>query len=82
MGYHTKEIKKGTLGQASKIREEFEEFEDALEQENKVLVLCELSDLVGAIKHYLRQYHVGITLKDLEKMADKTEEAFNEGTRK
>ena len=50
MGYHKKEIKKGTLGKFSKIREEFEELEDAHNQDVKILIFCELTDLIGAIE--------------------------------
>jgi hypothetical protein len=32
MGYHKRVIAKGTFGEASKIREELEEYEDAMEQ--------------------------------------------------
>ena len=41
MGYHTREIAKGVLGEASKVREEYEEFMDAIEQEDKVLQIFE-----------------------------------------
>lgn len=51
-GYHKKKIKKGTLGEISKIKEEILELEDALEQKNKIMALVELSDLFGAIKLY------------------------------
>ena len=49
MGYHKKIIEKGILGEFSKVKEEFQELEDAYEQNNKVLIICELTDLVGAI---------------------------------
>ena len=42
MGYHTKEIDKGVLGEFSKIREEWEELEDAHNQRDSILTLCEL----------------------------------------
>jgi len=51
-GYHLREIKKGELGQFSKIEEEFEEFLDAIEQKNPIMALVELSDMMGAIEHY------------------------------
>ena len=50
MGYHTKEIPKGELGQFSKIKEEFLEFEDAVNQGDLILQFCELSDMIGAIE--------------------------------
>lgn len=51
-GYHIKEIQKGVLGEYSKIIEEFEEYNDALEQNCKIMQLVELSDLIGALEHY------------------------------
>lgn len=81
-GYHLKRIKKGKLGEISKIREELEELEDAAAQGCKVMELVELSDMVGAIKAYLRKHHHGTKLFDLEKMAGITERAFRNGHRK
>ena len=51
-GYHTKEIPKGELGEFSKVQEEYDEFLDALEQDNPVMAIVELCDLYGAIKKY------------------------------
>jgi N-acyl-D-aspartate/D-glutamate deacylase len=82
MGYHFNKILKGTYGEASKIEEEFNEFIDALEQDNNLMALIELSDLLGAIKGYLENHHPSITLFDLEQMAKSTERAFKDGTRK
>lgn len=73
-GYHTKQIEKGTLGEFSKIREEFEELEDAVRQNDKIMILCECSDLIGALKHYVSQFNM--TLEDLISFNDKTENAF------
>lgn len=81
MGYHKKEIKKGLLGTYSKIKEEFEEFTDAFEQENPVLEICELCDLIGAIEAYSLNYF-NLKLEDLIKMMNCTKEAFKEGKRK
>jgi len=82
-GYHIREISKGVLGQSSKIREELEELEDGEDQGNKILMLCELSDLIGAIDAY-RQYHFGnnISFDDLVKMSKATTRAFESGSRK
>ena len=44
MGYHTKHIEKGTLGEFSKIREEYEELTDAVNQGSKVMEICEMCD--------------------------------------
>lgn len=68
------------MGEFSKIVEEFHELEDAHEQRIKVLEICELCDLVGAIDLYVREKY-DMTLADLNKMANKTAEAFKEGTR-
>ena len=79
-GYHTREINKGILGEFSKIEEEFEELKDAYGQEDPVMVLCECSDLLGAIKHYVGEKY-NISLEDLVKFNDKTEKAFKAGRR-
>lgn len=78
-GYHIKEIEKGKLGEFSKIKEEFQELEDAYEQNDTILMICECSDLIGAMKHFLSKYN--ITISDLIKFNDKTESAFLAGKR-
>lgn len=80
MGYHQRKIDKGTLGQPSKIREEYEEFVDAVEQDNSVMALIELSDMLGAIEAYASRHN--ITLYDLMIMMKATQSAFKDGTRK
>lgn len=80
MGYHLKEITKGTLGEISKIKEEFEEFIDANEQKNSVLEMCELADLLGAIEAYVKKWN--LSLGDLNKMKESTKKAFEDGSRK
>ena len=79
-GYHTTEIPKGKLGEFSKIEEEFFEAKDALEQENPIMVLLELSDMLGAIEEYCKKHN--ITLEDLAKMKVATSKAFQDGVRK
>lgn len=79
MGYHTNKIERGVFGEFSKIREEFLEAEDALQQDNKVMLLVELSDLIGAIEGYCAQHN--ISLDDLIIMKDATAKAFSDGTR-
>ncbi len=81
MGYHKTPIKKGELGEISKIQEEMDEVMDAWKQDAQVLILCELADMVGAIEHYIQKYHPNINLDDLQKMARMTKSAFAEGTR-
>lgn len=78
-GYHLKEIKKGVLGKPSKIREELEELEDALEQDVKIMALVELSDLYGALEAVAVE--MGVTMEDLKKMSEVTKRAFKSGQR-
>lgn len=80
MGYHKKKIHKGIIGEFSKIHEEFTELEDAVEQNCKGLIICELSDLIGAIEEYATKYN--LTIADLKQFSDLTKQAFKEGTRK
>lgn len=83
MGYHKDEIEKGVYGEASKIREECDEFLDAVKQGNVIMSLVELSDLLGAIEGYIyREFDGRITMEDLGKMKEATREAFWDGTRK
>lgn len=79
MGYHKRKIKKGKLGNFSKIREEFEELEDAVTQKISPLIICELCDMIGAIESYANRWN--ITLDELIKMKDLTKSAFEEGKR-
>lgn len=81
MAYHKNKIERGIYGNFSKIKEEFDELEDATQQDNKVLILCELADLIGAIEGYLETNHPGIALSDLIKMKDATKSAFLDGER-
>lgn len=79
MGYHKTNITRGELGKFSKIREEFEELQDALNQDNKVLAICELADLIGAIEAYGETFNLSLT--DLIQMKDSTKSAFLDGSR-
>lgn len=81
MSYHIKEIEKGEVGKLSKIYEEIEEVKDADNQNCNVMVILELSDVIGAIECYLEKEHPSITLKDLIKMKDITKRAFQSGSR-
>lgn len=45
-GYHKTEIPKGKFGEFSKIKEEFLELEDAVNQDDLVMQLCEMSDIL------------------------------------
>lgn len=53
MTYHLKHIEKGTLGEWSKVVEELEEFEDAIQQDAQLMALVELADLYGALDCFL-----------------------------
>ena len=80
MGYHKTDIPKGEIGKFSKIKEEFLELEDAVNQGDLILQFCELSDMIGAIEAYIAPR--GLDLVDLKKFSDKTISAFKEGKRK
>lgn len=78
-GYHIRPIKKGVLGEVSKIREELEELEDSLEQGCKIMALVELGDLLGAVEAVAE--NMGVTLQDLLRFSDITKRAFKNGKR-
>ncbi len=81
MGYHLREITtRGVYGEPSKIREELEELEDAIEQGNRILAICEVSDLYGALKAVATR--LGVTMAEVSMMADATTRAFEDGSRK
>lgn len=80
-GYHMTDIRKGILGEASKILEEAQEFMDAVEQDVSIMALVELSDLYGAIQHYLQKYHPSVTMDDLGNFSFVTKRAFKNGIR-
>lgn len=82
MGYHTIEIPRGTYGEISKIVEETTELVDAESQNNKIMVLIELSDIIGAIDGYLEnKYDGSVSLEDLIEMSKATKRAFESGER-
>jgi hypothetical protein len=81
-GYHLTEPTRGTFGDLDKVFEEFEELIDADAQGVKLMVLQEMSDVIGAMEGYLAKHHPSITLEDLIKMKDVTKRAFLSGGRK
>lgn len=82
-GYHLSEIPRGEYGEISKILEEAAELKDAMEQGNKVMVIIELTDLIGAIEGYMEKYYGDkLTIDNLLTMADTTKRAFKSGHRK
>lgn len=80
MGYHIKETPKGKIGEFSKITEEYEELLDAFKQKCKVLQICEMTDLIGAIEEYSLK-HFKLSLQDLINFSNKTKSAFKEKKR-
>lgn len=80
-GYHLCDIPKGELGEVSKVMEEALEAVDAHNQGASVMVLVELSDLVGAIEAYLSRHHPSMSIADLQVMAKITKRAFDNGRR-
>lgn len=80
-GYHIKEITKGVVGELSKVYEEVEEVKDAEGQGVELMVLVELSDLIGSVQLYLEKHHPSVTLQDLIKMSSVTQRAFKTGGR-
>lgn len=81
-GYHIADIIRGKFGDFSKIIEEVNEAQDAIDQNNKIMVLVELSDIIAAIKGYLDKNFPGITIDDLVIMAATTDRAFKNGHRR
>lgn len=79
-GYHLKSIAKHPYQSFEKIEEELLEAKDALEQDSKIMLGVELSDLIGAIEGYAEK-HLNLTLDDLIKMKDITKRAFQNGRR-
>ena len=82
VGYHRREIEKGVVGELDKIYEEVEELQDAEEQGVELMVLLEMSDIIGAIELYLKNHHPTISLHDLLYMSYVTQRAFRSGHRK
>jgi hypothetical protein len=66
-GWHKKKIKKGVFGELSKIREELDEAYDAEERGQVLMLLFELSDIIGAAGGVAEKY--GLSLKDLVKFS-------------
>lgn len=53
IGYHFRPIPRGVYGELSKVLEEAAECEDAQAQGCGIMLMLELSDLVGAVRGYL-----------------------------
>lgn len=80
MGYHKREIPEGVYGEFSKVAEEWEELLDARDQNARILELCEIADLYGALAGYVEK-RFGMSMDDVKKMAELTSSAFLDGSR-
>jgi hypothetical protein len=75
--FHTYDIGKGVYGELSKIKEELEEAFDAERQGQELMLLIELSDIVGAVEGVAKKY--GFTIEQLLTFARlRSEVAINE----
>jgi hypothetical protein len=81
-GLSSQEDQKGKLGELSKVQEELDEAADAEAQHCRVMLLVELSDIVGAIESYLEKHMPDFTLADLRRMSKVTKRAFRSGFRR
>lgn len=81
MGYHKVSIPRGQYGAFDKIIEEFHELQDAHKQQIRIMELCELADLVGAVEGYVEQ-QFGMKLDDVLQMMQATKRAFQDGSRR
>lgn len=79
-GYRLKHINKGVFGELSKVREELEEAEDASSQGNRLMLLMELSDIIGAVSAVADNNNS--SLDELLTMHRTTKRAFMNGHRK
>lgn len=80
MSYHLRPIKvQGEFGKTSKIHEELDELEEALEQNNRILALCELADLFGALSGVAES--LGTNMIEVIRMSEATHRAFKSGAR-
>jgi len=61
--FHEKEIKKGILGELSKIQEELDEALEAEGRNQDLLLILELADIIGAVGLVSEKY--GISLDQL-----------------
>ncbi|RDJ35339.1 MAG: hypothetical protein DWQ19_11025 [Crenarchaeota archaeon] len=82
MTYHINEIPRGEFGELSKIQEEVLEAIDSEKQNNRIMLLVELSDIIGAVSGYLEKHYPNFKIDDLITMAEATHRAFASGTRK
>ena len=67
MKFHKAIIQKGIYGELSKIKEELDEAFDAESQNQDLMLLIELSDIIGAVEGVSKKY--GFTIEQLMKFA-------------
>lgn len=63
MGFHKNIITRGIYGEISKVREELEEAEDAIQQGQTLMLLVELADIIGACAGVAAKH--GLSINDL-----------------
>jgi phosphoribosyl-ATP pyrophosphohydrolase len=63
MGFHRNIITRGIYGEISKVREELEEAEDAIQQGQTLMLLVELADIIGACAGVAAKH--GLSINDL-----------------
>lgn len=80
-GYHLVAIHKGELGEISKIQEELDELQDAMNQGSRIMAAVELADLMGAVQAFMDKHLPGMTLQDLSTFSAITKRAFVNGRR-
>ena len=68
--FHNRPIFEGEYGKLSKIEEELDEAKEAAEQGIDLMVLIELSDIIGAVAGVVEQQY-GMTLDDLVQFSEK-----------
>ena len=71
-GYHLVPIRKGVLGELSKIQEELDELADGHAQKDRILMSVELADLYGAMQLFLEKHLPTYTMDDIEQLAAET----------
>lgn len=78
-GYHNNFILKNQHGSFLKLKEEVDEFIDSISSENVIMAHQELSDVYLALRQITTE--LGLSMDDLERMADTTERVFRNGGR-
>jgi len=80
-GYHINHIPKSKIGSLDKIFEELMECFDAEQQNDKIMLLVELSDLYGALESFMQFNFPSFSIDDLKNTSHTTKRAFISGRR-